>query len=101
MNPKTLQIGTREYKNMMAVAKMLEAVSPNNIRYEVEDCYFDFGQDWMQTTIIAHNDKGSGMLSSYQAIDPREWGHIVCANSAEDFAECVNEIRSGKYFGDK
>ena len=100
MNPRVIEVGTKEYKNMMAVAKMLEAISSNGIRYEVENCYFDIGQDWMQTTIIAHNDKESGILSSYQAINPKEWGHIVCAQTVEDLAECVNEI-TGKFLNNK
>lgn len=100
MNPRVIEVGTKEYKNMMAVAKMLEAVSSNEIRYEVENCYFDYGQDWMQTTIIAHNDKESGILSSYQAITPKEWGHIVFAQTADDLAECVNEI-TGKFLNNK
>lgn len=54
MNPRVLEWRTRQYKNLEAVAKMLEALSPNGAVYEVENVYFDFGQDWLWTTIVRY-----------------------------------------------
>lgn len=82
----------------MAAAKLLEAVSESGYRYEVENCYFDLGQDWMWTTIIAHNDKEEGILSSWQAVNPKQWEEVIYCNTVEDVANAVNEIRAGKYF---
>ena len=99
--PRTLGTEEREYKNMVAVAKLLEATSKNGYRYEVEDCYFDHGQDWMWTTIICHNDFETGMFKSWQAINPREWGTIIYTDTVKGLASIAEEIKQGKYFQDK
>lgn len=96
--PRTIGRSTQEYKNLMAAAKLLEAVSESGYRYEVENCYFDYGQDWMWTTIIAYNDKEEGVLSSWQAVNPKQWEEVIYCNTVEDVANAVNEIRAGKYF---
>jgi len=96
--PRTIGRSTQEYKNLMAAAKLLEAVSESGYRYEVENCYFDYGQDWMWTTIIAHNDKEEGVLSSWQAVNPKQWEQIIEAKNVGHIAYAVNEIRAGKYF---
>lgn len=99
MAERTFKRNDREWKNLNAVAKMLEALSENGYRYEVEDCYFDYGQNWMWTTIICHKG-GSGMLDSWQVGCPRDWENIVLATTADELAEVVKEIRAGKYFND-
>lgn len=91
----------QEYKNLKAAAAMLEAFSPNGYRYVVEDCYFDFGQNWMQTTIICHNPEEFGMLSSWQVVNPRQWEKVVEAQSLEEILEAVRNIQNGDYFRDK
>lgn len=97
MNPTTIHKDTSFYKNLKAVAAMLEAVSPNNKTYEVEDVYFDFGQNWMWTTISRDNDKWGGV----QVLNPRQWERILMADGPAELAECVEEIRNDKFFGDK
>lgn len=99
MNPSVILYGTKEYKKLEAVAKMLEALSPNNVEYEVDDTYFDFGQGWKWTTILAYDSKG--VIRRYQAINPREWGNILLAENEKDLAEIVTNIRNGKFFNDK
>ena len=94
MQPRTFEKGTQEYKRLVAVAKTLEALSPNGATYEVEDVYFDFGQEWMWTTICRKNYKPC------QVLNPREWEDIIFATTTGDFAECVVNIRTDKYFGD-
>lgn len=101
MDPRTIEYKSDEYKRLEAVAKMLEAISPNGYRYEVEDCYFDYGQEWMWTTIIAHNDADTGLLSRWQAIDPKEWDRIIIEETAFGFAKIVEDIRNRRYFSDK
>ena len=100
MNPRVITRGTKEYKNLNAVAKMLEALSPNDVEYEVEEVYFDLGQNWIWTTIIAYDFKQS-FGGSYQAINPRQWGSILTAESERDLMDAVYNIRNGKYFNDK
>lgn len=95
MNPKTISYGTKEYKNLEAVAKILEALSPNRARYEVENVYFDIGQDWMWTTIVRYEYR------ECQILTPREWAEILMATTPKDFADVVEDIRNGKWFADK
>lgn len=93
---RTLERNEKAYKNMIAVAKMLEAVSENNAKYEVEDVYLDFGQDWMWTTIC----RKGGMFGGCQILNPKEWREIVLAENASELVEAVNNIRNGKYFSE-
>ena len=92
---RTYSRNDREWKNLNAVAKMLEAQSKNGYRYEVEDCYFDYGQDWMFTTIICH-----GRNASWQVGCPRDWSRIVEAESLEELTEVANTMRQSEFFGD-
>lgn len=94
-NPRRVEIGSREYKNLEAVAKMLEAVSPNEAIYEVSDCYFDYGQNWMWTTILRFGFRECQILS------PRQWEEILLADGIAELAEVAENIRNDKYFGDK
>lgn len=98
MNPRTVAIGSKEEKNLIAVAKILEAISPNDYRYEVETTYFDYGQKWTWTTIIAHNDENG---DHWQAINPNEWEHIITAELLEDYVVIAEHITKGKYWLDK
>ena len=98
-NPRVIESGTREYKNLRAVAKMLEALSPNGVEYEVGETYFDFGQDWIWTTILAY-EKDS-VFGGYQAINPRDWESVIMAENENDFAKVVSVIRNNKFFNDK
>ena len=86
----------KAYKNMVAVAKILTAVSINDYEYKVEDVYFDFGQNWMWTT-ITYDSKWGGV----QILNPRQWEKIVMAFTAEELFSVVEDIRSDKYFSDK
>ena len=101
MNPRTVKIGSDEERKLTAVAKMLKAVSPNNYDYEVENVYFDYGQNWMWTTIICHNYLETGTLSSWQAVSPRQWSNILEAETVNELCKVTNEIRDGKFFMDK
>ena len=95
MNPTTIKKGTREYKNLVAVAGMLTALSATGYEYRVEDVYFDFGQNWMWTT-ITRDSKWGGV----QVLSPRDWNGVIFATSTAELAEAVDEIRNDKYFSD-
>ena len=94
MNPKLLPSGSDEEKKLRAVAKMLEAVSPNDYDYEVEGTFFDYGQGWMWTTIICRNYYEEG-VSSWQAINPKQWNDILEAETVDELCKVTNEIRDG------
>lgn len=92
---RTLLKSEKAYRRLEMVAMALTFDSPNNARYEVEDCYLDFGQNWMWTTIVRHGYKECQVLS------PKEWDDIMLASSSEELAKIVKEIENGKYFGDR
>lgn len=93
---RTFNADEREYKNLKAVAAILTAVSPNKKIYRVEDVYFDYGQNWMWTT-ISTDSKWGGV----QVLSPRQWFDIVTAETVAQLAECVEDVRNDKYFSDK
>ena len=95
IQPIRIERGTRDYKQLEAVAKMLEAVSPYGATYEVRDVYFDFGQDWWWTTICREG------WSECQVLSPRQWENILLAGNIKELAEIAEDIRSGKFFGDR
>lgn len=92
MTKRTLDRYEQGFKNMAAVAKMLEALSPNGTAYVICDVYLDFGQNWMWTTICTE---------SCQILCPRDWEDICTATTAAELAEIVDRIRADKYFTDK
>lgn len=100
-NPKVLEERAVEHKRLEAVAKLLEATSVNEYWYDVKETYFDYGQNWIWTTIIAVNPNETGVLRSWQAITPKEWEEIINAESAVELALIVDNIKSGKFFRDK
>ena len=92
MTKRILRRDERAYKNIVAVAKMLEAFSAHEAKYEIRDVYF--GADWMWTTICRTGYRNC------QVLCPRDWEKVVNAENATQLAEIVEEIRSGKYFND-
>ena len=97
MQPTTFK-RVEEYKyirKLELVAKMLEMESPNEATYEVENVYFDFGQDWWWTTIVRYGYK------ECQVLNPKEWEQIILAETAEELVNIVKEIRSDRFFSDK
>ena len=95
MQERVIESTEKEYKRFEAVAKMLEMLSPNGARYEVNVCYLDFGQNWMWTTILRRGYRECQILS------PRQWEEIMLAETPQDIANIVEDIRNGEYFGDK
>lgn len=100
MQPRTFEKGTTEYKRLEAVAKMLEALSAHNATYEVENVYFDFGQDWWWTTITQYRDTDMG-IRECQILSPKQWELIILSTTTSALANACDEIRNNKYFQDK
>ena len=92
----TYEKGTREYKALEAAAALAELKSPNGYKYFVMNTYFDFGQDWLWTTIVAEKPNGD----SYQALDPREHAAIITGEINEIVA-AINAMFEDKFCPDK
>ena len=87
---------TAEYKKLTTAATILTAVSPKGITYTVEETYFDYGQNWMWTTIIANDP--SSTFGDYQALCPRDYENILLT---DDLLATLSAIRADKWWNDK
>lgn len=85
---------TPEYARLERAAKILTEFSPRKYVYKVEDIYFDFGRNWLWTTIIAYRADGE----SYQALDPVRHEQIL---NSENLLWTLSEIIQNKYWLDK
>lgn len=90
--------GSDEYKRLEAAAAMLNVKSPTKSRYYVGETYFDFGQDWMWTTVLC--DSNSKWGGGYQALNPREQEEILMCDMAE-LDGITNDVLSDKFCPDK
>ena len=96
---RVLRPGEDAYENLEYACDIMFANSKNNFNYEVENTYFDFGQDWKWTTIICYDE---GNNRSWQVLSPREWGEITEAQSLEEIDQYVlNKVMTDKYWLDK
>lgn len=92
MQPKILINDTNEYFRLEMFCKILNRDSPNKCHYEIEDIYFDVGQDWLWTTIV-NKTKGCQILSA------RQWESIILDKVDIEIME--EEIFTDKYSQDK
>lgn len=91
---RVLMSNEKEYKNLVAVAKMLEATEADALEYKVSDCYLDFGSGLMWTTIIVHDPREDDkVLSSWQLLNPREWREITQAETIQELADIAKSVR--------
>ena len=91
---RTLEKNERGYKNLIAVAAILEAQSEHDAKYVVKTVYFDFGQNWLWTTICREGYRECQVLS------PKQWGMVVDALSIADLAKAAEDIKADQYFND-
>lgn len=91
--------GTEMHEKLEIVALMLTNRSPKGYTYRVGETYFDFGQDWKWTTIIAK--KEGYETSSYQALNPREHEEIMFAETYDELKRIAESILADKYCPDK
>lgn len=82
------------YKRLEKVAEILTAGSPTGTVFTVGETYFDFGQNWKWTTILANSPK----YGSYQALNPRNHEEIM---TADNLFNVVADITNGKFWLDK
>lgn len=96
---KTYEHNTKEYKALDLVASILTDESIKGYEYKVKDVYFDFGQDWKWSTIVAHDKEStSDILRSWQVLNPKEHELIV---EQFNIIEALETIRTDEYFKDK
>lgn len=88
--------GSKEYKALEAAAALLTAVA-NRTTYKVEETYFDLGQGWEWTTVIAYRDDGT----SWQALNPREHDLITDGGTLNDIRDAVAMVVGSKFNPDK
>lgn len=81
---KHFDYGTEERKKLDLMASMLTFLSPNRRQYYVGDTYFDYGQNWIWTTILADSCPAQG---SYQALYPKQQEDVLLADSVEEIAD--------------
>lgn len=93
---RTYEPDTEEYKKLMTASTILTAISPKGITYTVDDTWFDYGQNWMWTTIIAYDPSTS--FGSYQALCPRDYENILLT---DDMLTTLTAIRADKWWRDK
>lgn len=91
----------REYLTLTLAADMMTYLSPTGTFYMVGDTYLDFDSGWRWTTIIAHKDDTDSLISSYQALNPREYKELLEADSIERILEVVKEHFNGEHCVDR
>lgn len=81
---KVFEKDSEERKTLEAVADTLNQ-KVKNLTYTVEDVYFDYGQDWRYTTIIAHRTdlEKDDVIASWQALNPSEQERILFMGEEE------------------
>lgn len=72
----------------------LEQLTTKGTRYTVEDIYFDLGQNWMYSAIVAHSTDGT----SWQALCPRDYENVLLST---DVRKTCEEIVADKYWYDR
>lgn len=90
--PCKLDIRSDEYFQLKVAKQVLEELTENMI-FRIKDIYFDYGQNWMWTTIVAYDKLKND--SCFQVLCPRDWKEIInYANRARIKAICkafINE----------
>ena len=94
---KKFNAGTPEFTALETAAKIMTKMSPKGYEYYVGDTYFDYGQDWMWTTILCNG----GNYGGYQALSPRAQEEIITATAPEALEAAVRRVFSGKWCPDR
>lgn len=81
---KIYERGSKEYKALEAAAALMSALDPRH-NYYVQTVYFDYGQDWMWTTICTEENYDG----SYQALCPRDHELITDVGNLDAITQAV------------
>ena len=99
MQPRVLTPHSNEIQNLEIAAKLLTRFNKRGFTYKVEETWFDLGQNWRWTTIIAYDTNvlmGPKSYSSYQTLNPAEWERIAIVNDMYDLTDIINDLMKEK-----
>ena len=82
--------GSDERKLLERCAEVLTKTDCRGRKYHVDETYFDFGKDWMWTTILATDS----VMGDYQALRPIDQQDILCG---ADPTEIAIRVLADKY----
>ena len=84
--------GSPEYKALENFANELNNDERFMANYYVGETYFDYGQNWKITTILAKTPNGSSINSTgYQALTPRNQENVINGNNLEEVKNDILE----------
>ena len=89
---KIFPTNSAEHKKLECAASMLTTYNENGDTWVVGETYFDFGADWMWTTLICKRADGE----SYQTY-PAAQEKVVTANTPQEMGEAVAYILKNKF----
>ena len=88
IQPTTFENGTDERFILDALADELNHLC-SETSFTVEDVYFDYGQGWKWTTVVAHDASGD-----WQALSPAEWSFAL---ETGEVAYVARQVVKGDY----
>lgn len=80
----TFNPNSAEYDSLQRLRDKLNSIS-ERIKYKIETIYFDAGQNWLYTTLIAYDTQclANDILSSWQALTPNDQKTALFGTSDE------------------
>ncbi len=88
--------GTEERDKLERIAHILTGLSPRGYHYRVGETYFDYGQDWVWTTVLCDG----GDFGGYQALNPAAQEEVILSDIA-GLAGIAQKILRGKFCPDR
>lgn len=88
--------GTEERDKLERIAHILTGLSPRGYHYRVGETYFDYGQNWVWTTVLCDG----GSFGGYQALSPAAQEEVILSDIA-DLASIAQKILRGKFCPDR
>ena len=82
---------TDEYAKLTIAANEMTRNSMKGTQFKVEDTYFDLGQGWMWTTIVAHRPDGE----RWQVLYPKQHEDIILS---KDIPATIHDIMTDKFW---
>lgn len=78
----TFQKSSKEYQKLTLAATCLNLLTTENKEYVISTTFFDYGQNWIYTTILAINkdEQPDSVLYKYQALTPKDQKTILTSD---------------------
>ena len=93
---KIYKTQTIEYKKLDLLLKALNILKEENnldVDFYISDVYFDYGQNWMWTTIVCKYKDVMDFPSTYQILNPAEYENILLGNE-DSFIETYKNLKN-------